>query len=292
MKNTLRGSNDERVNRRKRALKKHRFTPGLMAIFFLPHFLISPLHAEIPEPDNIVYGAIVIGGQPVTAAQTDVVIEARRTIGGTAISSYRMGSDSRLGNFYSLDLKFETFVPINDADSSQAGDTLYLVVKQGGAIVEQTTYQFPERGHVQRIDFGVPLDDTDGNGLPDAWELAMFGSGGQNPDIDHDLDGRSTGDEYIAGTNPNDPNDVFDLTISQVGTNVRISFPARQAQGPGYVGKTREYSLETRTTIDAPDWSPLPGFNGIVATNQTVTLQQQVTNVSTFYRAKVSLRSP
>ena len=39
---------------------------------------------------------------------------------------------------------------------------------------------------VSRREINAALDDTDGNGLPDAWELAMFGSGGQNPDIDHD----------------------------------------------------------------------------------------------------------
>ncbi len=45
-------------------------------------------------------------------------------------------------------------------------------------------------------------DDTDGDGLSDAWELAHFGTLGRDGSGDFDLDGVSDKDEFLAGTNP------------------------------------------------------------------------------------------
>jgi len=47
--------------------------------------------------------------------------------------------------------------------------------------------------------------DTDGDGLPDAWEIAHFGSLDLGPEDDPDDDGFSNRQEYRAGTNPADP---------------------------------------------------------------------------------------
>ncbi len=55
------------------------------------------------------------------------------------------------------------------------------------------------------IDPGV---DTDGNGLPDAWEYTYFGHIGVDPNADPDGDGESNIAEYRAGTNPTDSNSV------------------------------------------------------------------------------------
>src|SRR5262245_40101962 len=67
----------------------------LLAAAFL--ILVVPGHAGIPLPDHLLYGTIAIGGRPVTRADTNVVIEVRRGAGGPILSSYRMGSSSRLG---------------------------------------------------------------------------------------------------------------------------------------------------------------------------------------------------
>ena len=62
--------------------------------------------------------------------------------------------------------------------------------------------------------------DTDGDGLPDIWELEYFGSAtGANPQADDDGDGVSNYAEYIAGTHPTEASSVLALTTINVLTN-------------------------------------------------------------------------
>ena len=63
---------------------------------------------------------------------------------------------------------------------------------------------------------GIPdyLDDTDGNGLPDWWEIANFGLIGVDPNADADGDGLSNLLEYQLGTNPNSPNSAIPLSFT------------------------------------------------------------------------------
>jgi hypothetical protein len=54
-----------------------------------------------------------------------------------------------------------------------------------------------------------PMVDIDGDGLPDAWELAnafdpQFNGGTDNASGDGDNDGANNFHEYVAGTNPHD----------------------------------------------------------------------------------------
>jgi hypothetical protein len=67
------------------------------------------------------------------------------------------------------------------------------------------------RGRVERIDLqlGTLPEDSDGNGLPDAWELQYFGKIGVDPRDDADGDGMDNQAEFRAGTNPRDPDSQF-----------------------------------------------------------------------------------
>ncbi len=105
--------------------------------------------------------------------------------------------------------------------------------------------------------------DTNGNGLPDEWEIRYFGSlnapnGGPNDDPDGD--GTTNLQEYLAGTNPLDPADVFKITSVQiVEADVGISFATVMAH---------RYRVERTADLRSGVWAAvaenLAGTGGIL----------------------------
>lgn len=67
-----------------------------------------------------------------------------------------------------------------------------------GANLGQVKYLFA----IDLNAFLATVDDTDGNGLSDAWERAYFTHIGVNPYDDPDNDGLNNLQEYLRGTNP------------------------------------------------------------------------------------------
>lgn len=64
------------------------------------------------------------------------------------------------------------------------------------------------RGVIERVDLNVNLN----NGLlPAAWQLQYFGHLGVDPNADPDHDGMSNYQEYLAGTDPTNPNSLFKI---------------------------------------------------------------------------------
>jgi subtilisin family serine protease len=123
--------------------------------------------------------------------------------------------------------------------------------------------------------------DTDGNGLPDWWELEYFGHlTGTDPNADPDQDGMNNLAEWIAGTNPTNAASSLRLTLESAtnssGTVVSWSSVA---------GKN--YWLERSTNL-------MTGFDSIVSTNVAATAPTNTltdTNVlpgsTRFYRVGV-----
>jgi hypothetical protein len=244
--------------------------------------------AVIPEPDNILYGTVALDGLPVTATMTNVVIEARRTTNGPAIASYRMGSDQQVGNYYSLKLTIESVPPIGDADASQSGDALFILLRDNSGVRGQTNFTVVERGTVRRLDFGVAVSDSDGDGLPDSWELLHFGNLGQTPG-GTTTNGQTVVQHFIAGTVPNDPNGGFRLYIDQSNHVKHVWFTAARAEGPGYEGMTRVYTLQYRPVLGSGFWTDVPGYINVVGTNQTVNYFTGGLGDVGFYRGCISL---
>ncbi len=74
---------------------------------------------------------------------------------------------------------------------------------------------------------GVPLQDSDHDGLDDGWEQAHFGSLSRGPAGDADGDGYSNAREQILNTDPLRPNELFRLDLSRWNKRlVRLSWPS------------------------------------------------------------------
>jgi len=130
--------------------------------------------------------------------------------------------------------------------------------------------------------------DTDGDGLPDGWEVrhrldpgSALGADGNTGDPD--WDGATNAGEYGAGTDPRDPASVLRLQGTWLGTNrIRWSWSAV----PGW-----EYSLEESTGVTAGfrdvDWACMP----VTATSARVSCEGAVVVSGSagprFYRVRI-----
>jgi polygalacturonase len=99
--------------------------------------------------------------------------------------------------------------------------------------------------------------DTDGDGLPDDWELQYFGSTtGASANLDSDGDGATNYEEFVAGTSPLDPADrLRPIDSSYDGTTVTITFrsvPLKRYQ-PEYTDDLSTGSWTSLGNIRAAD---------------------------------------
>jgi len=261
---------------------------GCLAVALMP----TTLRAGLPLPDHIVYGTVAISNQPVTSANTDVTIKACRGTNGPVVISYTMGSTPRLGtNFYELRFQLENGTP-SSPQVVLPGDQVVLIVQNTHGIQFTLPYRIPDQGSVERLDFGSSVD-TNANGVPDGWELAKLGALTANLNVDPNRKGMTLYDEYIAGTNPKDPTDVFRLILLNSTNRVQVSFLTRAAAGAGYEGRQRFYALESATNLGG-EWNPLPNLSRLPGNDHWVIYTEPGggTNVSSFFRARVWLEGP
>jgi len=96
------------------------------------------------------------------------------------------------------------------------------------------------------------LGDSDGDGIPDWWEL-WHNLNPNNPTdaaLDSDGDGVSNLNEYLAGTDPRDAADYFHIASITAGANCIMSFQS---------ALNRLYTLESRTNLAVGSWTVVSG---------------------------------
>ncbi len=135
--------------------------------------------------------------------------------------------------------------------------------------------------------------DVDSDGMPDAWETSRFGNLSAAPGDDPDNDKACNNEEFIAGTDPNDPAS-YPAAFIMISNNAPVvwfqTIPATNTSWYGF--KSRFYKLETCAQMTATSqWSAVFGCEHIKAGGATVRQPAPLGDNFRFYRVRIWLDS-
>ncbi len=217
-----------------------------------------PLPAFPPAPHHEVFGMVRDEqGNPINAAKAAVLLE----VGGAIVAQAAISSGLQLGVNYRLTIPLDAGVTADKYKPTamlptvpfrlrvKIGNVSYLPIEMTGASTLVT-----KPGGSSRVDLTLG-EDSDGDGIPDAWERNLIGAtgGGRtladiNPGDDADGDGLSNLQEYLAGTYAFDPEDGFALAIRSVnGGRSTLEFTAIRG---------RSYTIQG--SADMQSWAAVP----------------------------------
>jgi hypothetical protein len=138
-------------------------------------------------------------------------------------------------NSNSLSGAGQFWLTISNAQAVNAGAYFVVVSNLAGVVTSSV------------VTLSVILLDTDGDGLPDDWEIAN----GTNPNVndanaDPDHDGMSNWQEYLAGTSPTNAASVLKLgALPLSGTNLVFNFTAMS---------NHSYTVQFQPELGATAW--------------------------------------
>ncbi len=210
-----------------------------------------------PAPHHVIYGTVRDElGDPIYLPAAEIILE---TLSGETISG-RLGEDAEPGVNYRLFVPMDAGLTDDNYKATALRPTVPFVIK---VVIGSTTFlpiemsgnfaNLGEPAGKTRIDLTLG-EDSDGDGLPDAWErlLASQMGGGLgiadiHPGDDADADGLSNLDEYLAGTYAFDPEDGFALELKQLtGGVATVEFLA-----------IRGHTYSILGTSDLMEWTPV-----------------------------------
>lgn len=219
--------------------------------------LSGVLLAFPPAPHHLVHGLVRDEqGNPLDDPKAQVLLE----VGGTTVSTTGVSSVADIEGNYRLAIPLDSGVT---AQRYKATAQLPAVPFRMRVKIRNVSYVpihmngvsslVTKAGGLSRVDLTLG-EDSDGDGMPDAWERTlMAASGGTKtladirPGGDDDGDGMTNLAEYLAGTYAFDPEDGFTLAIRGVEAGrSQLEFTAIRG---------RTYTIESSN--DMKSWSPV-----------------------------------
>lgn len=218
--------------------------------------LAGAVLAYPPAPPHLLYGLVRNQwGDPMSVTGAEIFLETTNGAGvATALSP---GVDPGVNYQLLVPMDSTTAADLYLPTALKASAPFRLRVKIGQATylpIEMVSFRaIGQPAQSTRLDLTLG-EDTDGDGLPDAWEqalIAALGGGltlaGVRPNDDSDGDGISNLNEYLSGTYAFDPSDGFSLALIGIDQGASVlEFLAIRG---------RTYTIES--SLDLRQWAPV-----------------------------------
>jgi len=187
--------------------------------------------------------------------------------------------------------------PVNQGATLPAGPFNLVYVPQLGQTGMVTfTYLTSDGelwGNEAQVNINVYLADVDNDGLPDSWEMPIVNANTNDnirtiqdvrPDDDFDGDGFTNYAEYVAGTDPTDPNSYLRLTVAPAQPPANgLVLSWNSVQG-------RLYTLQTTTNLSQASWAPVTGCVDLSGTGGEMTVANVIQDSpGAFWRVAVRI---
>lgn len=203
------------------------------------------------------------------------------------------------GNALSTDVGYKLFYSDSSGVYSQCVDAGSATMASVSGLEYNKTYFFRTKAYTasgesvysEEFSWRAPvMPDADADGISDSWELGNFHSLDMAQSMtDCDGDGVCDLNEFLAGTNPDDPNESPRIAIRSDSYGAKLSFLAKRASGDGYENRSRYYTVMQCEDLSAGIWTAVPGLEDIPAADQLVSCDVSSASRNIFYCTKIRL---